>query len=55
MKENELVLVKQEIAVLKGQLAQMEEESDLRKGENNSLKKKLQSLQIDFDKLSRKV
>ena len=33
----------------------MKDESDLVKGENNSLKKKVQSLQTDFEKLSRKV
>lgn len=33
----------------------MNEESDSVKGENNSLKKKVQSLQMDYEKLSRRV
>mmetsp|Transcript_10938 Transcript_10938/g.14764 ORF Transcript_10938/g.14764 Transcript_10938/m.14764 type:complete len:86 (+) Transcript_10938:1480-1737(+) len=33
----------------------MASDSDNMKGENNSLKKKVQSLQIDYEKLSKKV
>ena len=40
---------------MKAQITQMTEDQDIIKGENNSLKKKVQSLQIDYEKLSRKV
>ena len=36
-------------------MAHMVVDQDLMKGENNSLKKKVQSLQTDYEKLSRKV
>ena len=55
LKEVEFSEASKQIEELKAQMALMTEDQDVMKGENNSLKKKVQSLQTDYEKLSRKV
>ena len=54
-KEKELADAHTQIEELEAQIRQINDDSDVMKGENNSLKKKVHSLQIDLEKLSRKV
>jgi len=54
-KDKELAEANYQIEQLEAQIAQMTCDSDQLKGENNSLKKKVHSLQIDFEKLTQKV